>query len=57
VEDITNVSLIPTIWARKGMRYEDVMNIIKKDKDGRFTILEAIYQLGRCPEKKVAFSV
>jgi hypothetical protein len=39
-KNITNVTLVTTIWARKGVRYEDFMDSIKKDTEGRFTLKE-----------------
>jgi hypothetical protein len=54
-KNITNVALVPTIWARKGVRYEDFMDSIKKDAEGRFTLEEVKTQLDAQSECKSPF--
>jgi hypothetical protein len=55
-KNITKVRLIRTIWARKGMRYEDFMNSVSKDAEGGFKLQEVKSQLDRQEHRNVSFS-
>jgi hypothetical protein len=54
--NITNVRLVRTIWAERGVRYEDFMNSVSKDKGGRFMFGEVKTQLNRHNYHNVSFS-
>jgi hypothetical protein len=41
----TNARLVSTVWARNGMRCEDLMDSTKKYAEGRFTLKEMETQL------------
>jgi c-di-GMP-related signal transduction protein len=56
-KNISSVRLVPTIWAERGVRYEDFMNSLSKDMDGKFTSKEVKTQLDWHPECKIPFSV
>jgi hypothetical protein len=56
-KNIANITLVTTVWARNGVRYENFVDSIKKDVKGKFTLKEVRAQLDRHSHyHKVSFS-